>query len=152
MKKIFRIIRLAILIIIILIQFVPTEKSNPESDPGKSFFTMVSVPDEIEGMIKTSCYDCHSNYTNYPWYSSFAPVSWFVTSHVKVGRRHLNFSNWGEYDLKKQREKIEEITEKVHENEMPLKSYLIMHGDAKLSSHQRNEIASWFEKLEPSMN
>lgn len=152
MKKIFRKIGLAILIIFILIQFIPTERPNPDSDPNLSLFSVVSAPNKMEAMIKTSCYDCHSNNTDYPWYSGFSPVSWFVIHHVKDARKHLNFSSWGEYDLKKQRKKIEEIVEKVHENEMPLKSYLIMHREAKLSNEQRNEITSWFEELESSMN
>lgn len=33
-------------------------------------------------LVMEACYDCHSNRTDWPWYSYVAPVSWLVTYDV----------------------------------------------------------------------
>ena len=63
-------------------------------------------------IFKRSCYDCHSNDTNWPWYSSIAPVSWSVSSHVEDGRQWLNFSIWNSYTINEQNKKIKERNKK----------------------------------------
>ena len=89
MKKIL----LGILIIIILIQFIRPEK-NISSESINDISTVMDVPENVQEIIKTSCADCHSNTTKYPWYSEVAPVSWYLASHVNDGKKHLNFSEW----------------------------------------------------------
>ena len=41
-----------------------------------------------------ACFDCHSNDTDWPWYSYVAPVSWLVVGDILSGREELNFSEW----------------------------------------------------------
>ena len=94
-------------------------------------------------MLKTSCYDCHSNESIYPWYTNIAPVSWWIKKHINEGRDELNFSEWGNYSARRKDHKLDEIIELVEEGEMPLKSYLITHGDAKISTEQRAKIIEW---------
>ena len=100
MKKIL----LGILIIIILIQFIRPEK-NISNDGINDISTVMDVPENVQEIIKTSCADCHSNTTKYPWYSEVAPVSWYLASHVNDGKKHLNFSEWASYN-KNQKEHI----------------------------------------------
>lgn len=83
-----------------------------------------------------SCYDCHSNETNYPWYSYLAPASFIVTDHVKNGRKHLNFSDWENYTEEKKEKKLHEIWEEVEEVEMPISGYVLLHSEAELSGEQ----------------
>ena len=98
-------------------------------------------------MLKTSCYDCHSSESKYPWYSNVAPVSWWVKDHINEGREELNFSEWGTFSDKRKAKKIHEVLEEVEEGEMPMTPYLIIHTDAKLSPEQTENFMSWFKKL-----
>jgi hypothetical protein len=144
MKKI---ILWGLLAIVVIIQFFRIDKTNPESDPAMDFIAMTNPPAEVTDMLKTSCYDCHSNQAVYPWYTNIAPVSWWIKKHIDEGREHLNFSDWGNYKPGKQEHKLEELYSEVEHREMPLKSYLIIHRDAKLKDAQIREMTDWFVEI-----
>jgi hypothetical protein len=107
----------------------------------------MNPPTEVGNIIKMACYDCHSYKTEYPWYSYIAPVSWWIGHHIEEGREHLNFSIWGKYTDKKSLHKLEEIIEETEEGEMPLKSYVIMHGSAELNKEQITALTNWFNTI-----
>lgn len=98
-------------------------------------------------MIHTSCYDCHSNNTTYPWYSEIQPVAWWLADHVKEGKSELNFSEFATYTAKKGDHKLDEFIKMLKEGEMPLTSYTLIHGDAKLTAEQIVELTDWAEQL-----
>lgn len=135
MKK----ISISIIIVIILIQFVPINRENPQTKQGSE----IQLPKEVNQIIIRSCYDCHSNNTIWPWYSNVAPVSWFVANHVHEARKELNFSEWSTYSEKRMNHKLKGISEEVEENEMPLTSYLLMHEKANLSEKDKGLIINW---------
>ena len=85
-----------------------------------------------------ACYDCHSNEVNWPWYSNVAPVSWLVQRHVNKGRRELNFSEWEEKDNRPKMAR--ELSKEIRKGKMPLRSYLITHPEARLTSEQRQQL------------
>jgi len=134
---------IGLLAIIVIIQFFRIDKTNPPVDPALDMINVVQVPAEIEGILKTSCYDCHTNESVYPWYTNVAPVSWWVKKHIDEGRDELNFSEWGSYSLRRKDHKLDEIVEMIDEEEMPLPSYLIAHGDARLSAEQKTLLVEW---------
>ena len=117
----------AILGLLVLIQFIRIDKTNPPADPAKDFIALKNPPQAVANMLKASCYDCHSNKSTYPWYTNVAPVSWWVKRHITEGRQELNFSEWGDYTPKKAAHKLDESYEMVTEGEMPLSSYTLMH-------------------------
>ncbi|MCF6201650.1 MAG: heme-binding domain-containing protein, partial [Hydrogenimonas sp.] len=78
----------------LLMQLIPYERTNPKSDPKLE----IKAPAKVQEIFIRSCYDCHSNRTNWPWYSAIAPAKWFVVRDVNVGRKWLNFSEWESYD------------------------------------------------------
>lgn len=129
-----------------MIQFIRIDQENPVTNPQYEFFTVASVPENVQSIFRTSCYDCHSNHTAYPWYSKIAPFSWMLANHIKEGREHLNFSEWGNYSKKDKIELIEECFEEIEEGNMPLKSYLLIHTDAKLSADEKELIRTQFLK------
>ena len=133
MKKII----IALIVILIGIQFIPVERTNPPvtSDIG--------APESISNILRTSCYDCHSNETTWPWYSYIAPVSFLVTSDVEDGRKNINFSEWDKYGDKKKTKIFEEIIEMIEEGEMPLTSYTFTHPNAKLDAYRIKMIKDW---------
>jgi len=139
MKK----IGIAIVAILVIMQFFQIDKTNPAVDASKDFIMMANPPQEVKLILKQACYDCHSHETAYPWYTYVAPVSWWLKSHINEGREHLNFSDWSTYSAKKQDHKLEEVGEEVHEGEMPLDSYTWAHSEARLSEEQVQTLVNW---------
>jgi len=125
--------------LIIAIQFIPVERTNPPVTQN------IDVPENVSTIIRTSCYDCHSNETNWPWYSYVAPVSFFISGDVKEGRKHLNFSEWDKYDEKKKEKKLGGIVDELEDGEMPLKSYQFIHSDTKIDKEKLAVIKAWAE-------
>lgn len=136
-----------ILIAIVVMQFFTIDKSTSPVDANQDFIAITNPPAAVANIIKTSCYDCHSNQTNYPWYTNVAPVSWWIGHHIEEGKEHLNFSEWSTYSAKKANHKLEEFYEEVEEGEMPLKSYTVFHGSAKLSSEDVALVVEWVKSI-----
>jgi hypothetical protein len=134
--------------IIVLMQVIRIDTVNPVAIPEKDFLNMTQAPPEIAKILTTSCYDCHSHHTLYPWYAQIAPASWFLKKHINEGRKNLNFSTWADYTADKQISKKEDIVEELEEQEMPLKSYTLIHSDAKLTDDSRLALIGWFKQLE----
>ena len=132
------------ILLLVGIQLIPVPRENPEA------VAPITVPDDVRMVLENSCYDCHSNLTEWPWYSRVAPVSWLVYKDVKEGRDELNFSEWGEYSVRRRNHKLEEIAEEVEEKHMPLDSYTWGHAEAKLSDEQREMLEEWAKsKMQP---
>ncbi|MFC5282750.1 heme-binding domain-containing protein [Pedobacter alpinus] len=130
-------------IFLVLIQFVKSEKNIAEGAQPNAITTKYLIPDSVQQILKVACYDCHSNNTKYPWYSAIQPVAWWLNDHVKDGKKHLNFDEFTTYTLKRQDHKLEEVIETQEDRWMPLESYSLIHGDAKLSETQRKVIIDW---------
>ena len=144
MKKVI----IIVLVAFILIQFFQIDKSNPTVNKGTDFLTIKNTPESTAKIIQSSCYDCHSNESIYPWYSYVQPFGWFLQHHIKEGRRELNFSEFATYEPKRQAHKMEESGEQVEKGEMPLESYLLIHQEAKLNDAQKKELVDYFKTIE----
>lgn len=132
---------LGIAIVIVAIQLVPVNRSNPAVEG------MIEAPPQIMAILEKSCYDCHSNHTEWPWYSYVAPVSWLIANDVEHGRGHLNFTAWDTYDQRRRNHKIEEIWQEVSEGEMPLWFYLPLHPEARLSAEEVESLRVWTKQV-----
>lgn len=130
-------------IVFLLAQFVRPERTNPPVEPSLAVQSHLEIPARIDSLLHVACYDCHSNETSWPWYASVAPSSWLCVKDTNEGRRHLNFSEWGSYPPGKAEHKLEEIAEYVEEGEMPLKVYLPLHSEARLSEEDRAALVAW---------
>lgn len=146
MKKI---ILIGVLALVIVLQFFRIDKVNPKVVLSNDFIEISQPEQKIQKILRTSCYDCHSNETNYPWYSSVAPISWWLADHIEEAREHLNFSEWGNYNEKKQKHKLHECYEEVEEGEMPLESYTWTHSEANLTNEEREYLENWFKSFGP---
>lgn len=134
---------IVLLIALIVIQFIrPAQNKSVASQPNDIAVSM-RVPEDIQLILRKACYDCHSNNTEYPWYSYIQPVYWWLNHHVEEGKGELNFSEFGAYKLKRKIKKLNEISGEVTEGEMPLASYTWMHKEAKLSKEEANKIINW---------
>ncbi|MBL4723961.1 MAG: heme-binding domain-containing protein [Lutibacter sp.] len=135
-----------LLIVVVLIQFIRPEK-NDSKEGLNDISTVMNIPDEVKSIIKTSCADCHSNYTKYPWYSEIAPVSWYLAQHVNEGKEHLNFSEWTSYNKDQKKHILKDLEEELEGNEMPLRSYLIIHENAKMNKNQYKTLLNWVKTI-----
>jgi hypothetical protein len=145
MKKVIRILLLAFLALLILIQFIPFEKPSNHPTTGKDIFEIADLPEDVGLILKNVCYDCHSQEVNFPWYSNVAPVSWLVAKDVREGREELDFSKWGDLSKKEKLKKLDEIGEEVENKNMPLKIYTVMHAESRLTQAERDAIVTWEE-------
>ena len=136
-------ILIGILILLILIQFIRPGRNNGDALGRNDFTHEIPTSDTIMSILKVSCFDCHSNHTNYPWYAEIAPVSWWLNHHVNEGKQELNFTEFATYNARRKNKKLEEIAEQVKEHEMPLSSYTLIHTDAKLSEQQARALIQW---------
>ncbi|MEY8021324.1 heme-binding domain-containing protein [Muriicola sp. SD30] len=140
-----------LLVALVGIQFVPTEHNKSDVVPKTDFMVVNEVPKNIENIIKTSCYDCHSNNTDYPWYNRVQPVAWFLEGHIENGKEELNFNEWDTYSGRRKKSKLRSIISQIKEDEMPLASYTLIHRDAKLSDTEKKTVLDWVSKLKDSL-
>ena len=84
-----------------------------------------------------ACFDCHSNESKpYTW-EKVAPLSWWITNHVKDGHRvellRVHEGRPGENDA----------SETVRNGSMPPNYYtwLGLHSDAKLTAREKQALA-----------
>jgi len=144
----FRKILLALFGILIIIQFIRPEKNNSVAASPNDITQHYAVPDDALSIIKRSCYDCHSNHTDYPWYFNIQPVAWWMQNHVNDGKREINFSEFNSYPAKKQSHKLHEVIEQIKNDEMPIDSYLWIHKNAKLNDEQKKIVTGWADSLQ----
>ena len=139
MKKKWKVIVIAVIAVLVLIQLIPVQRTNPPVTAE------IQAPAEVKAILKTSCYDCHSHETQWPFYSYVAPVSWFVARDVKKGRKRLNFSEWGTYSENLQEYLKQQIYEDVSDGSMPLSQYVLLHPGARVSDAGLNTLKQWAE-------
>jgi hypothetical protein len=137
-------------LVLLAIQFIHPKK-NTSGMNTQSIDKKFPVNAEISAVLKTACNDCHSNTTEYPWYSKIQPVAWYLSSHVNDGKRHLNFDEFLNYPLYRQYHKLEEIDEMIVEDEMPMTSYTLIHRNAKLTEDQKQMLIQWSKNMRDSM-
>ena len=137
-----------VLVIFIAIQFVPLNKENPNSEMAMDILEVTKAPEEVQNVIRNSCYDCHSNETKWPWYAQVAPVSFIIINHVEEGRDHVNFSEWASYNDEDHINILKEMKKEVEKNGMPLKSYVILHHNATINAEKKDLILSWIADLQ----
>lgn len=129
------------------IQWIPTTRNQSTIILKSDFSNTFEVPYNIQNILKNSCYDCHSNNTNYPWYDKIQPASWLLENHIKKGKKELNFSEFGTYSKRKQKSKLKAAINQIKDDEMPLYSYTLIHKDAKLSESDKEVITKWLTEL-----
>ncbi len=127
----------------LLLQLIQIDIPKPpkQIDPAKE----IQAPKPIMAMLKKSCYDCHSYQTDFPWYGHISPISLEIKSHIKEGRKAVNFQEWDNYDEAK-KQKIYKGIAKTINFRMPMPMYLMIHKDAKLTKDQRDRIKQWAKR------
>jgi len=149
--KFVKISLLVLLIVFVGIQLIPTTLNQNDNVPVSDFMIIYKAPQQIDSKIKTSCYDCHSNNTQYPWYNKIQPFSWLLEKHIEEGKEELNFSIFGDYSLRRQKNKLKSIISQIKNDDMPISSYTFIHADTRLSESDKEMIMGWFQQLKDNI-
>lgn len=139
MKK----IGLIALVTLIAIQLIQPARNNSGQVPATDIFSITSTDTRVKVLVKTACYDCHSNNTDYPWYAHIQPMGWLLASHIQDGKAELNFDDFVNYSQRRQQSKLKSIASQIRDDEMPLWSYSLLHKKARLTSDQKSMIINW---------
>ncbi len=138
--------------VIIAIQFIQPARNRS----GQALPTDISkayvVPENVQSVLKNACYNCHSNNTNYPWYSNIQPGGWWLASHIRRGKAELNFSEFGDYSSRKQRSKFNSIAKTIEDGTMPFPSYKLIHKNARLTKNEKAIVINWANKTKDSLS
>jgi len=124
----------------LVIQLVPYGRHH--SNPASRVEPKWDKP-ATRALARRACFDCHSNETVWPWYSHVAPVSWLVLHDVEDGRHSMNFSEWD-----KPQDDADHAAKMVNRGKMPLKKYLLLHPDARLSNAERDSLEMEWGRLQ----
>jgi hypothetical protein len=139
-------------LLIVIMQLLQPTKNVSEGISENDISKAYSVPVEVQQVFSQKCYDCHSNNTTYPWYVHIQPVGWWMASHIDDAKEHLNFSEFKSYPQDRAAHKFEEIVEEITEGSMPLKSYVWLHRDARVTAEETKAIADWVQSLGVTVN
>jgi hypothetical protein len=137
----------AVLAVLLACQFVRPVK-NVASAPGPDDLARkYAMPADVQRVLAKPCYDCHSDHTRYPWYTEVQPVGWWLAHHVDDGRAHLDFSAFGQLDARRAVRQLEQISDEITDGTMPLKSYMWIHADARLTGAEKTLVTAWADEL-----
>jgi hypothetical protein len=145
-------IMLTALAVFIAIQFIRPARNSSSAIQPADMITQFNAPANIAGILKISCYDCHSNSTRYPWYANVQPVGWLLASHVKDGKEELNLNEFAAYSKRRQLSKLKSIQNSVKDGSMPLSSYTLLHSNAELSEESKALLIQWTSKVIDSLS
>jgi hypothetical protein len=149
--KFLKIIAWLALVALIVIQFFPITLNESDTVPQSDFMVVNQVPATIKNRLQVSCYDCHSNNTDYPWYSKIQPAAWYLEDHIQEGKDELNFNEWATYSDRRKNSKLRSIISQIEEDKMPLDSYTLIHRDAILSDEDKRMIIDYMTALKDSL-
>jgi hypothetical protein len=144
-------ILIGLLIVLIAIQFFRPKKNISTTTSANDITTLYATPTDVQNILGKACYDCHSNNTRYPWYAEVQPVAWWLNDHIEEGKHELNFSEFGTYRLRKQFKRLDGTIELVKKGAMPLKSYTLIHTDAKLTDQEKESLFKWASGIMDTM-
>ncbi|WP_344848255.1 heme-binding domain-containing protein [Pedobacter jeongneungensis] len=143
---------LGLLVIFLLMQILQPARNKSVQVMPQDISTLIPVPDDVQGILKKSCYDCHSNNTEYPWYAYVQPLHWYLNSHIRSGKEELNFNEFAGYTLRRRQNKLRAIENSLKDGTMPLSSYSLIHRNAILDPREKSILIKWVQNSRDSLN
>lgn len=132
---------LTVAVIVVAMQLIRPDFTNPPLDSA----VVLHADTAVMEVLKTSCYDCHSSETSYPWYHQVAPVSWIMAKNITEGRKALDFSHWAAIDPETKLLRMKRAKQVVANEMMPKREYLWMHEHAVLSPQGKQVLTQFFD-------
>jgi hypothetical protein len=120
------------IVLFALAQVIRPGRANPPTEASRTIQAQAGTTTELVTILDRACRDCHSNGTEWPWYTQVAPVSWLMAYGVREGRRAVNFSDWAAYTPERQRGLLVASCKDVTAGKMP-GLYTLLHSETRLS-------------------
>jgi hypothetical protein len=139
-------------ILFIALQFIRPVYNKNGQILTTDISNVITIPDTVLNVLKNACYDCHSNNTDYPWYSNIQPMAWIMAHHIKQAKKQLNFSDFGSYSQRRKISRLDGIANSIKDDIMPLKSYKIMHKSAQLNTDEKSILIKWAQQSIDSLS
>ncbi|MGA7462946.1 MAG: heme-binding domain-containing protein [Candidatus Korobacteraceae bacterium] len=141
-------VRIAIALGVMIAAVIALSTIHPWGDlraaaPSATLLDGSAAPPNVRQVLEAKCADCHSENTHWPAYSRFAPASWLIERDVHDGRSHLNLSQWQHYSAEDQATLLNRIAAEVRSGQMPVKRYLVLHPQARLSLDEQQLVYDW---------
>jgi heme-binding protein/cytochrome P460 len=143
LRKTIRVLLVLILFLMVAIQFIRPRLDNPPVTAD------LAAPPAVKETLRRACYDCHSNETKLAWFDQPAPAYWMVVSHVRDGRKVLNFSHWDSLSKDQQAGKLFESLNQVEFSTMPLRQYAWFHHGARITPEEIAAFREYVNTLVP---
>ena len=112
-------------------------------EPNAPLLQGSNIPEDVRHVLEEKCVDCHSEKTHYPAYTRLAPVSWMIEHDIHEGRGRLDLSRWQDYTADARVDLLTRIASESRSGEMPLKQYLFLHPDNRLTTQEQQQIYDW---------
>jgi heme-binding protein len=113
------------------------------SDDNQPLLRGAQIDPQTLAIVQRACQNCHSQRTEWPWYSRVAPMSWLIARDVQQARLHMNLSQWQDYSTDDRRRLLSEIGSAVRNHKMPVQRYVLLHPEARLTDSERQQIYRW---------
>ena len=136
-----------LLIVLVVMQLFQPDRNVSNENLRTDIANHYKIPDTVENLLSTICYDCHSNNTDYPWFINMQPVGWYMQSKIERGKKYLNFSEFGSLTKEQAIKKLTLIDDVMKTNRMPLRAYNWYNHNADLNDEQRKAISHWAQDL-----
>lgn len=102
---------------------------------------------EVKPIFQTSCMNCHSEQTEYPWYSNLPFARSLIKEDIEEARKHLDIG--GDFPFRGHGspvQDLEAIKASIEEGAMPPLRYEIMHWGSWLTDLEKAKILQWVEQ------
>ncbi len=128
----------SVILVVLVTIFGIAQLIRPKEISNRPLSDLKNVPKDVNDVLRSSCFDCHSSETNLKWFDRITPANFLVNGHVLAGRKALDFSGWDTLTTSQQNNILSYALNKILEGEMPLPSYSFIHRDSKLSPKDIN--------------
>ena len=133
------------IIFLVAVQFIRPRRNTGVPPIPQSFIDTFLPNDTVLNLLSNSCFDCHSNNTKYPWYTNVQPIGRLMANHINDGKKELNFNELAALSPRRRNSKFKSIAEQIQQDEMPLKSYLLIHRNAALNETDKKVLINFFQ-------
>lgn len=131
------------LLIVGIVARAQLRQPGPQADPALGLAARAVVSDTVMSTLRRACFDCHSYETRWPWYARVPIASWLLERDVNRGRGQLNFSTWAQYSTFERADLLDKVCERITAGAMPLRPYLLLHREARLSQADIAGLCEW---------
>ena len=122
-----------------------------DKNPSRRYSGVI-LGDKSDKILRRVCFNCHSNETNWPWYTTMPVISVLISSDVSEAREHLNFSDWESIPEDKRIFYLKMVFNEIEQDEMPPFIYKLGHPEAKLKLNDLKTLKDRASSLGISFN